>query len=139
MKRPESKHRARALQILYAREVAGGAVPDVSSGLVRLAEHPAEMIEQLAPAEELAAAVTRDIAALDREASAAADNWRWDRIGIVERNVLRIAVFELKAGSVPPKVAIDEAVQLAHLFGGPKSAAFVNGILDRVARTLGRL
>ena len=139
MKRPESKHRARALQILYAREVAGGAVPDVSSGLVRLAEHPAEMIEQLAPAEELAAAVTRDIVALDREASAAADNWRWDRIGIVERNVLRIAVFELKTGAVPPKVAIDEAVQLAHLFGGPKSAAFVNGILDRVARTLGRL
>lgn len=139
MKRAESKHRARALQILYAREVAGGAIPDVSSGLVRLAEHPAEMIEQLAPAEELAAAVTRDMAALDREASAAADNWRWDRIGIVERNVLRIAVFELKSGVVPPKVAIDEAVQLAHLFGGPKSAAFVNGILDRVARTLGRL
>ena len=139
MKRAESKHRARALQILYAREVAGGAIPDVSSGLVRLAEHPAEMIEQLAPAEELAAAVTRDMAALDREASAAADNWRWDRIGIVERNVLRIAVFELKSGVVPPKGAIDEAVQLAHLFGGPKSAAFVNGILDRVARTLGRL
>lgn len=139
MRRPESKHRARALQILYAREIAGGAVPDVSSGLVRLAEHPAEMIEQLAPAEELAAAVTRDVAALDREAAAAADNWRWDRIGIVERNVLRIGVFELRSGSVPPKVAIDEALQLAHLFGGPKSAAFVNGILDRVARTLGRL
>ncbi|MFI5234082.1 MAG: transcription antitermination factor NusB [Gemmatimonadales bacterium] len=140
MRRPESKHRARALQLLYAWEVGGGGtVPAVGSGLVRLAEHPAEMIDQLAPAEILAQAILADMAALDREASAAAEHWRWERIGVVERNVLRIAVYELKGNVVPPKVAINEAIHLAQLFGGAKSAAFVNGILDRVARTLGRL
>jgi N utilization substance protein B len=139
VRRAESKHRARALQLLYARELAGGALPAVSSGLVRLADHPAEMIEQLAPAEALAGAVAGEMPELDRMAAAAADNWRWERIGVVERNILRLGVYELRSGVVPPKVAIDEALQLAHLFGGPRSAAFINGILDRVARTLGRL
>jgi N utilization substance protein B len=140
VKRPESKHRARALQLLYAWEVGGGgSVEAVGSGLVRLAEHPAEMVEQLGPAETLAQGVLADVAVLDRLAGAAAENWRWERVGIIERNILRIAVLELRGGTVPPKVAIDEAVHLAHLFGGPKSAAFVNGVLDRVARTLGRL
>jgi N utilization substance protein B len=48
-------------------------------------------------------------------------------------------VHELRRGEVPPKVAIDEAVKLAHWFGGARAASFVNGILDGVARTLGRL
>lgn len=139
MRRPESKHRARALQLLYAWEVGGGRVADVGSGLVRLAEHPAEMADQMAPAEAMADAVLADLAELDRTAAAAAENWRWDRIGLVERNILRLGVLELRDPTVPPKVAIDEALHLAHLFGGAKSAAFVNGVLDRVAHTLGRL
>lgn len=139
MRRPESKHRARALQLLYAWEVGGGRVADVGSGLVRLAEHPAEMADQMAPAEAMADAVLADLAELDRTAAAAAANWRWDRIGLVERNILRLGVLELRDPTVPPKVAIDEALHLAHLFGGAKSAAFVNGVLDRVAHTLGRL
>jgi N utilization substance protein B len=60
-------------------------------------------------------------------------------MGVVERNILRIGIHELRGGAVPAKVAIDEAVRLAHWFGGPKSPAFVNGVLDRVAHTLGRL
>lgn len=139
MRRPESKHRARALQLLYAWEVAGGSVADAGSGLVRLAEDPAGMVDQMAPAEAMARAVMDDLPGLDREAAGAADNWRWERIGIVERNILRLGVLELRAGEVPPKVVIDEALHLAHLFGGPRSPAFINGVLDRVARTLGRL
>ncbi|MGH7531644.1 MAG: transcription antitermination factor NusB [Gemmatimonadales bacterium] len=140
MRRPESKQRARALQLLYAWEVgSGGGAAEIGSGLVRLAEHPADMADQLAPAEVMAGAVMADLASLDREASAAAENWRWDRIGIVERNILRLGVLELRDPAIPPKVAIDEALHLAHLFGGAKSAAFINGVLDRVARTLGRL
>ena len=140
MERPETKARARALQLLYAWEVGGGGgAAEVGSGMVRLAEHPAEMADQLAAAEAMAGAVMADLAALDREASAAAENWRWERIGVIERNILRLGVLELRDPAVPPKVAIDEALHLAHLFGGAKSAAFVNGVLDRVARTLGRL
>jgi N utilization substance protein B len=76
---------------------------------------------------------------LDRHAAEAADNWRLDRIAAVERNILRIGIHELRRGLVPPKVAIDEAVQLAHWFGGARAPAFVNGVLDRVAHNLGRL
>jgi N utilization substance protein B len=90
-------------------------------------------------AESLAGSVLREKDDLDRYASEAADNWRLDRIAAVERNILRIGIHELRLGAVPAKVAIDEAVQLAHWFGGAKAPAFVNGVLDRVAHSLGRL
>jgi N utilization substance protein B len=57
----------------------------------------------------------------------------------VERNILRLGIYELERGTVPPKVAIDEAVRLARWFGGARAPAFVNGVLDRVARDMGRL
>ena len=140
MKPFEAKARARALQVLYAWEVGGGgSVETVGEGLVRLAEHPAAMVDQLAPAETMAAAVVADVTALDALAAKAAENWRWERVGVLERNILRLGVWELKTEHAPPKVVIDESVQLAHLFAGPRAASFVNGVLDRVARELGRL
>ena len=72
-------------------------------------------------AESLARAVLADRERLDERAADAADNWRLDRIAAVERNILRIGIYELLTGEVPPKVAIDEAVQLAHWFGGAKA------------------
>jgi N utilization substance protein B len=80
-----------------------------------------------------------DLAALDAELVQAADNWRMSRIAAVERNILRLGIHELRRGEVPPKVAIDEAVKLAHWFGGARAAGFVNGVLDGVAHSLGRL
>ena len=140
MKPFEAKARARALQILYAWEVGGGgAVDTVSEGLVRLAEHPAAMVGQLAPAELMAAAVVADVKGIDDRAAKAAENWRWERVGVLERNILRLGCWELRTQNAPPKVVIDESVQLAQLFAGPRAAAFINGVLDRVARDLGRL
>ena len=77
--------------------------------------------------------------ALDRLTQAAADNWRIERLGVVERGILRIGTHELMQGALPAKVVIDEAVWLAHRFAGPKAPAFINGVLDRVARNLGLL
>ena len=77
--------------------------------------------------------------AIDGEAASAADNWGITRMAVSARNILRLGVHELREGSVPPKVAIDEAVRLAHWFGGTKAPAFINGVLDRVAHSLGRL
>ena len=140
MKVQASKTRARVVQLLYAWEVGGGGqVPLVSAGLVRLAEHPAAMVDQLAPAEAMAESVVADVAALDKLAAAAAENWRWERVGVLERNILRLGCWELRTQNAPPKVVIDESVQLAQLFAGPRAAAFINGVLDRVARDLGRL
>ena len=62
-----------------------------------------------------------------------------ERLAVVDRNVLRLALAELEEGAVPTKVVIDEAIRLARWFGSSRSPAFVNGILDRVARERGRL
>lgn len=142
MIRWETRSRARALQMLYAwelqRGVSGDAVPlhDVATGLARLTGPEPRVFEG---AEALALAVVAEVDALDREASVAADNWRLGRIAAVERNILRLGIHELRQGSVPPKVAIDEAVRLARWFAGARAPGFVNGVLDQVARRLGRL
>jgi N utilization substance protein B len=137
MLRPETKARARALQVLYAMELTGDpGLPEAVTRLSRLTG-PDPLV--YAQAEALARSVLDEREELDRLVGEAAENWRLDRVATVERNILRIAVHELLKGEVPPKVAIDEAVQLAHWFGGAKAPAFVNGVLDRVAHSLGRL
>jgi N utilization substance protein B len=138
MLRVETKSRARALQILYAWELQGGSrpIPAVVTGVVRLTGPEPRILDR---AEELAAGVVREIDTLDAEVAQAAENWRMSRIAVVERNILRLGIHELRRGEVPPKVAIDEAVQLAHWFGGARASGFVNGILDGVAHSLGRL
>jgi len=138
MLRVETKGRARALQILYAWELQGGSrpIPAVVSGVAHLTGPGPQILDR---AEELASGVVDDIDTLDAEIAQAAENWRMSRIAVVERNILRLGIHELRRREVPPKVAIDEAVQLAHWFGGARAPGFVNGILDGVAHSLGRL
>jgi N utilization substance protein B len=138
MLRVETKGRARALQILYAWELQGGSkpIPVVVNGVARLTGPAPRILDR---AEQLAAGVVAEVDALDAEVAQAAQNWRMSRIAVVERNILRLGIHELRRGEVPPKVAIDEAVQLAHWFGGTRAPGFVNGILDGVAHSLGRL
>ncbi len=78
--------------------------------------------------------------AIDATIAQSSDNWRLDRMNRVDRNILRIGVHEImNAEGTPPRVAINEAVELAKRFGTAESAAFVNGILDRVARDRSKL
>ena len=76
---------------------------------------------------------------IDRQLAEATENWQFSRLSQVDRNVLRIAVYELfqRDERVPTSVVLDEAIEIARRFGGEDSAQFVNGVLDRVARTLG--
>jgi N utilization substance protein B len=137
MLRVETKSRARALQILYAWELQGRpSIPVVASGLARLTGPEPRILDR---AEALAERVAGEIEKLDAQAASASENWRMSRIAVVERNILRLGIHELRRGDVPPKVAIDEAVHLAHWFGDARAPGFVNGILDGVARSLGRL
>ena len=137
MLRTETKSRARALQMLYAWELQGAPpIPKVASGLARLTGPEPRVLDR---AEELAADIVAEMATLDAQAAGAAENWRMNRIAVVERNILRLGIHELRRGQVPPKVAIDEAVHLAHWFGDVRAPGFVNGILDGIARSLGRL
>ncbi len=137
MLRAETKARARALQLLYAWEMRGrGSPEELAADLMGV---DPRRIHRLEAAEQLASSVAAEVDDLDREIGDTADNWRLERIGAIERNILRIGLFELRAAQVPGRVCINEAVRLAHWFAGPKAPAFVNGVLDTLARRLGRL
>jgi N utilization substance protein B len=85
-------------------------------------------------AAQLASAVAAEADSLDARISAASDDWRADRLGTLERNILRIGVHELEEGAVPAEVAINEAVVLAKRYATEDAARLVNGILGRIKR-----
>jgi N utilization substance protein B len=83
---------------------------------------------------QLAGAVTEHAGELDSRITAASDDWTSDRLGAVERNVLRVALEELDEGEVPVEVVLDEAVTLAKRYASEDAARLVNGILGRLVR-----
>ena len=136
MQRAETKARVRALQLLYAWDLTGR--PSLKAVIARVAG-----IYGRAPqpdrGAELAAKGIAGLADFDQLVSAAAEHWRLERVGIIERNILRLALAEIAEGATPSRVVIDEAVKLAHWFAGAKAPGFVNGVLDTAARELGAL
>jgi N utilization substance protein B len=135
--RIESRARARALQALYACEMRGGKNLDRVASQVwdDLAVGP----EERRLASLLVRAVTSGGDALDNRLADVTTNWRLERLGAIERSVLRIGAAELMKGETPPRVAIQEAVRLAERFGSSASAKFVNGVLDAFARQAGMI
>ncbi len=81
---------------------------------------------------ELAEGVIARAPELDERITEAADEWRADRLGVVERNVIRIGLFEIDRGEVPVEVALDEAVSLAKRYASEDAGRLVNGILGRI-------
>ncbi len=137
MQRPETEARARALQLLYAWELSGE--PSIEAVVARVAVSYGCRPEGYDRGADLAA---KDIAGrpeFDRRIREAAEHWRLERVGVVERNILRLALAELDEASTPSRVVIDEAVKLAHWFAGARAPAFINGVLDAVARETGAL
>jgi N utilization substance protein B len=137
MARVESRARARALQALYAWDVRG------REGLERVSEQTWDDLrvgpEERRLASQLVRVIVQDGAAVDRELAEVTMNWRLERLAVVDRCVLRLAAAELRRGETPPKVVIQEAVHLAERYGSAQSARFVNGVVDALARRLGRL
>jgi N utilization substance protein B len=114
--------RRQALFLLYQWDLTGQPLASLYEG------EPDEF------AASLAEAVAGRAADLDRRISLTSDEWPADRLGTLERNVLRIGIYELEEGSVPPEVAINEAVVLAKRYASEDAARLVNGILGKVAR-----
>jgi N utilization substance protein B len=83
--------------------------------------------------------VTEQHQAIDELLRDVTTNWRLERVGAIERSVMRLAAAELLMDEEPPRVILQEAVILAERFGTAQSARFVNGVIDAVARRLGRL
>lgn len=136
--RVETRGRSRALQALYAWDVRQGAAPlERTATLVwdDLAVPP----DERAFAQALIRIVAAERADIDGELAAVTTNWRIERLGHIERCVLRLASAELLQGGTPPRVVLQEAVRLAERYGSAQSARFVNGVLDALARRMGRL
>lgn len=135
--RVETRGRSRALQALYAWDVRG----DVD--LVHIACLVWDDLGVTTGEREFADRLIRIVAAdreqLDADLSEVTTHWRLERLGAIERCVLRLGAAELAQGVTPPKVVIQESVRLAERYGTGRSAAFVNGVLDAHARRTGAL
>jgi N utilization substance protein B len=118
--------RERALQILYQCDLRGEPVSTESPGMVEADEF----------AERLAQGVSASLLEIDGRIAGHSEHWRVDRMPVVDRNVLRLAVYEMTSGGTPPAVVIDEALELARRYAGEESVAFVNGVLDAVRREM---
>jgi N utilization substance protein B len=134
--RNRSKAREAVLQALYQMDVTGAPLDECAKRVSR-GEDDGEELSGVAAEyfETLFYAITERLEGLDELIEKYSDNWSVKRMTVVDRNVLRLAVYELNScGDVPFKVVIDEAVELAKRFGTEESSAFVNGILDKVAK-----
>jgi transcription antitermination protein NusB len=135
--RAETRARARALQALYAWDLRDGEPLDRIASQVwdDLAIAP----DERAFAGQIVRVIMAEGKSIDDALRDVTTNWRLERLGAVERAVLRIAAAELRGGETPARVAIQEAVRLAERYGSTQSARFVNGVLDALARRMGRL
>lgn len=88
-------------------------------------------------ANQLLEGTVAQVAALDELLARHSQHWRTERMAAVDRNILRLAVYELRSTDTPAKVILNEAVELAKKFSSEESAPFINGILDAVAKALG--
>jgi N utilization substance protein B len=114
--------RRQALFLLYQWDLSGGEIGAQYAG-------------EVDPwARELAEHVAADAPALDERITAASDGWAAERLGVVERNALRVAIHELDRREVPEEVAISEAVAFAKRYASDEGARLVNGILGRIQR-----
>ena len=132
--RTRTLSRQAALQYLYEVDVVGpGEAEEVAPFLQRQAGRR--------EAREYAAVIIKGVLAsrdeLDRVLAETSENWSLDRMSVVDRNVLRIGAWELRRPEeVPPKVAINEAIELARRFSSEDAVGFVNGILDRIRMSM---
>jgi len=128
------KAREVALQILYKADISGRTEPfDYSAEMDALKQGT----DARAYCETIVAGALARTPELDAVIEGCASRWKVSRMTVVDRNILRLAVFELAhAPDVPYKVVIDEAVELAKRYGTEDSPAFINGILDQVHREL---
>ena len=131
---PRRQSRIKALQVLYEVDAVGHDAQEVVDRLKRESELPEESLQFTA---ELVKGVTANKDSIDRMIGKYAPNWPVDQLSIIDRTVLRIAIFELKYHKeTPPKAAANEAVELAKSFGSDSSTKFVNGVLGSLMAEL---
>ena len=136
-RKTETRARSRALQALYAWDLRG------ERDLERVATRVFEDLAVAPDVRRMASVLIHVIAGrhteFDRALAEVTENWRMERLGAIERSVLRLAAAELAIAETPPRVVLQESIRLAERYGSAQSARFVNGVLDALARRMGRL
>ena len=133
-RRERTRSREMALQVLYQADLLGDGCLEGIEQTLRADGHPAEVVDY---AFALARGVRANREGIDARLAAAAQHWSVPRMAVVDRNVLRLGLEELlRHPEVPPRVVINEAIELAKRFSTGASGAFVNGVLDRIRRDL---
>lgn len=134
--RRRTQARECALRILYQADITRRPIDVAATSYWQdgeLKDEEERNQEVITFANRLVLGVKGTLAEIDNKISEYATNWQLKRMAVIDRNILRLGVFELKhASDIPPKVAINEAVELAKKYGDLESSKFVNGILDKI-------
>ena len=122
------------LKILYQKDITRF---DAQTAIERFWKDEEEVDKEVQDfASSLFYGVNKNLEAIDNKISEYATNWQLKRMAIIDRNILRLGVFELLfVAEIPPKVTINEAIELAKKYGDSESSKFVNGILDKIHKT----
>src|SRR3989344_4175874 len=129
-----------AMQSLFEWDFQGRDNKKIDAILERNQKEFAPGTEEIAFAQHIVTGILAKQKTIDQLIEKCAPEWPLDQVTAVDRNILRLGIFELLHGDyseVPPKVAINEAIELAKTFGGESSARFVNGVLGTVYREMG--
>jgi len=132
--------RSIAMQSLYEWDFAGKDNSQLKEIISRNIKEFGPGLDSVEFIERLVRGVIENLAKLDKIISKSAPEWPIEQITIVDRNILRLGLYELLFGDrkeVPPKVAINESIELAKSFGGESSGKFINGVLGTVYREIG--
>jgi len=128
--RKRTQSRELALKILYQSDVARKKISQSAVDFKEMEDSPNDDIWKFT--QSLISGVEEHLKAIDAKITQYATNWQIDRMAVIDRNILRLGFFELNyLSDVPPKVTINEAVELAKKYGDIESGKFVNGILDK--------
>ncbi len=132
------RSRRRALQVLFEWDMRGDSIDRaIQNYYETLHSDDGENTQPLKPdrfMEQLARGTAADVTEIDKQIAAKSEHWRVERMAVVDRNILRLAIYELRLAELPAPVVVDEALELARQFSSDESLAFINGVLDAVHR-----
>ena len=128
-----TKSRECALQMLFQWEIGHQEPSRIEDGFWRMA--PAEKRTREF-ANQLFEGTVASVADLDALVAARLENWRPERLAVIDRAILRLAAYELRQAKTPPKVVLNEGIELAKKFSSEEAARFINGVLDALLRSL---
>lgn len=126
-----------AMQCLYEWDFSGKKKKDINSIIEHNIKEFAPGVSDFGFVQRLVKGILENMDKIDRLIEEYAPEWPLEQITTVDRNILRVGIYELKFDQeIPPKVAINEAIELGKAFGGPSSGKFINGVLGSIYRKM---